>query len=91
MKGALVLVALAATIVVALGMQQVRVDPRPEEVFTVMDEIQVREELPGGKMVRGNSLYRRCEDANGNLAAKGIWVYYRREGGRYTFSEGCWR
>jgi hypothetical protein len=72
-------------------MQWASVEPRPDEVFTFSDEMQVRDELPGGTMVRDGTAYRRCENSNGNRASQGLWVYYGRDGRRRTHSEGCWR
>ena len=91
MKAALILVAVAGILAVAIGVQQVEIDPEPERVFTTQDEIRVGDELPGGRMVHANTAYRRCENGQGQKASQGEWTYYDREGRRYTLKQGCWR
>ena len=91
MRGALILIAIAGTLAVAIGMQQVEIEPEPERVFTVQDEIRVSDELPGGRMVLANTVYRRCENTQGQRASQGEWTYYDRDGRRYTLKQGCWR
>lgn len=91
MKATLLLLALAGLLAVALGLQQVKIEPKPDRVFTTSDELQARDDLPGGRMVQANTAYRRCENGQGQRASQGEWIYYARDGGRYTFREGCWR
>jgi hypothetical protein len=91
MKAALILIALAGTLTVALGMQQVSIEPEPSRVFTVMDEVAARDAVPGGRMVNANTAYRRCENGAGQRADQGEWTYYERDGRRYTLRQGCWR
>lgn len=96
MKGGLLLVAIGAVLLVALAIQMRQTDAAlyvtPERVFTLTEQIRVSEAVPGGRMVRSNTMYRRCEDrSNGQPSVQGVWVYYELDGRRFTWFESCWR
>lgn len=91
MKAGLALIALALALVMALAMDNLAKEPDPTRVFSETEQIAIEESLPGGRWIKQDTLYRRCENQKGHDAHQGVWVYYALNGQRYTYSEGCWR
>lgn len=95
MKAAGILIAFGLLSVVTLGLQQVQLDRvthvTPERTFSVSEQLVIADVLPGGRMVRSDTAYRRCENGRGDRAHQGEWVYYERDGRRFTWKESCWR
>ena len=83
MKTALILIAIAMSLVLGLAIGVSSVDPIHTGTFSVTDQIRIAEEFPGGRFIFDHSVYERCENQ---------WkIRYYADGTKLLINRTCWR
>ena len=83
MKSALILIAIAMSMVLGLAIGVSSVDPIHTGTFSVTEQLLIREEYPGGRFLFGDSVYERCENQ---------WkIRYYADGTKLLINRTCWK